>query len=137
MFSWFTRAVLSQALAILTIVCEPAGHKKTASSEWGGNWKNAENELQNEKKTAATAFQSFRRAAGWVAPRIIHWWLIAFTVQNYSFLFRCNNLPVKNVLHAKFSVFFFGLKTRHYHGLYRFCKFQKKSGFFNHLPTKQ
>jgi hypothetical protein len=99
-----------QALATGTIVCAPAGHKKTASSEWGGNWGNDENESQNEKKTAATAFQSFRRAAGWAAPRIIHWWLIAFTVQNYKFLFRCNNLPVKNILYAKFPALFLALK---------------------------
>jgi hypothetical protein len=92
--------------------------------------------LQNEKKTAATAFQSFRRAAGWAAPRIIHWWLIAFTVQNYRFLFRCNNIPEKNLFYAKFPAPFFGPKTRHYHVLCRFSGLQKKSGIFNRLPTK-
>jgi hypothetical protein len=79
-----------------------AGHKKTASSEWGGSWENDENELQNEKQTAATAFQSLRRAADWAVPRIIHWWLIAFTVQNYRFLFRCNNIPEKNLFCRNF-----------------------------------
>jgi hypothetical protein len=87
--------VFSQALVTPTIVRAPAGHKKTASSEWGGNRKN---ESQDAAETAATAFQSFRRAADWVAPRIIHWWLTAFTAQNYNFLFRCNNLLVKNII---------------------------------------
>jgi hypothetical protein len=92
----------------------PAGHKKTASSEWGGNRKS---ESQNATETAATAFQSFRRAAGWAVPRIIHWWLIAFTVQNYKFLFRCHNFPTKNILCGKFLALFFGPKTRQYHVL--------------------
>ncbi|MGI4740258.1 MAG: hypothetical protein ACRYG7_34230 [Janthinobacterium lividum] len=60
--------------------------------------KNEENESQNEKKTAAAAFQSFRRTACLAVPRIIHWWLIAFTVQNYNFRWGCHNLPVKNIL---------------------------------------
>jgi hypothetical protein len=87
--------VLLQALVTATTVRAPAGHKKTASSEWGGNSKS---ESQDAAETAATAFQSFRRAADWVALRIIHWWLIAFTAQNYNFLFRCNNLLVKNII---------------------------------------
>jgi hypothetical protein len=87
--------VFSQVLVTPTTVRAPAGHKKTASSKWGGNRKN---ESQDAAETAATAFQSFRRAADWVAPRIIHWWLTAFTVQNYNFLFRCNNLLVKNII---------------------------------------
>jgi hypothetical protein len=79
-------------LATPTLARAPAGHKKTASTKWGGT---RTNESQNALETAATAFQSFRRAAGWAAPRIIHWRLSAFTVQNYEFLFRCNNLPAK------------------------------------------
>ena len=55
-------------------------------------------ESQGEWKTAATAFWSFRRAAGWAIPRIIHWWLRTFTVQNYDFLFRHNaTFPKKAV----------------------------------------
>jgi hypothetical protein len=126
--------VFSQALVTPTIVRALDGHKKTASNEWGGNRKN---ESQDEEKTSATAFQSFRRAAGWAVPRIIHWWLTAFTAQNYKFLFWCNNLLVKNILYAKFPALFFGPKTRHYHVLCRFSRLQKKSGFFNRLPTKQ
>jgi hypothetical protein len=122
--------VFSQALVTPTIVRAPAGHKKTASNEWGGNRKN---ESQDAAEMAATAFQSFRRAADWVAPRIIHWWLTAFTAQNYNFLFRCNNLHVKNI----FSPVSFGPKTSQYHMLCRFLRPQKKVGFFNRLPTKQ
>jgi len=81
-------------------------------------------------ETAATAFQSFRRAAGWVAPRIIHWWLTAFTGQNYKILFRCHNLPVKNILRQQFSAAFCGPKTRQYHVLYHFYGLQKKAKLF-------
>ncbi|RZK20601.1 MAG: hypothetical protein EOO56_12515 [Hymenobacter sp.] len=112
----------------------PAGHKKTASSKWGGNLKSA---LQNATETAVTAFQSFRRAASWTVPRIIHWWLIAFTVQNYGFLFGHNNLPVKNIFIREISRQAFDPKTRQYHAVYRFCWLQKKPGFFNRLPTRQ
>jgi hypothetical protein len=99
--------VFSQALVTPTTIRAPAGHKKTASNEWGGNRKN---ESQDAAETSATAFQSFRRAAGWAVPRIIHWWLIAFTVQNYGFLFRCNNIPEKNLSCGNFRQVVFAAK---------------------------
>ncbi|MBO2030102.1 hypothetical protein J4D99_01765 [Siccationidurans ginsengisoli] len=89
-FSHFTRLAFSQALVTLTLARVPAGHKKTASSEWGGNRKNAaetaKTESQAEWKTAL-ADRSFRKTACLAVPCFIHWWLIAFTVQNYRFFF--------------------------------------------------
>jgi hypothetical protein len=133
MFSYFTKSAFSQALVTPTIVRAPTGHKKTASSEWGGNRKS---ESQNATETAATAFQSFRRAAGWAVPRIIHWWLIAFTVQNYGFLFRCHNLPAKNIFIREISRQAFGPKTRQYHALYRFYLVRKTFRIFQTLARQ-
>jgi len=62
----------------------PAGHKKTASNKWAVNQKN---ESWNGCKTGPTAFRSFRKTADWAVPRIIHWWLSAFTGQIYQFIF--------------------------------------------------
>jgi len=65
----------------------PAGHKKTASNKWGGNGKDeAKNESHDEWKTAA-AGRAFRSTAWLAGSCFIHWWLLAFTVQNYPFLF--------------------------------------------------
>ena len=66
------------------------GTKKPPQTNGAALEKYRKTESQGEWKTAATAFRSFRRAAGWAIPRIIHWWLRAFTVQNYDFLFRRN-----------------------------------------------
>jgi len=111
-----------------------ARHKKTASSEWGGNRRN---ESQSEKETAATAFRSFRRAAGWAAPRIIHWWLIAFTVQNYGFLFRCNNILEKNLSCKKFRPLVFAAKPVCTMRFTAFYYYESFSGIFNWLPIKR
>jgi len=74
-------------LALAALARVPAGHKKTASNTWGGKWKDGvKTETQGEGKTAA-AGRVFRSTA-WVAVAcFIHWWLLAFTAQNYPFLF--------------------------------------------------
>jgi hypothetical protein len=115
-------------LAARTLAPAPTGHKKAASSEWGGNRKN---ESHKATETVATAFQSFRRAADWVAPRIIHWWLTAFTVQNYKILFRCNNLPAKNISRENFPSSVSSAETRQYHALCRFSLSRKNLSPFS------
>jgi hypothetical protein len=63
-------------------------------------------------------------------PRIIHWWLTAFTVQNYKILFRCNNLPAKNISRGKILSSISSAETRQYHALCRFLPSRKKFGPF-------
>jgi hypothetical protein len=81
--------------------------------------------------------RSFRSAAGWAAPRIIHWWLIAFTAQNYGFPFGCNNIPEKNIFCRDFRERILAVKPVNTTRFAAFYQRENFSGFFNCLRPKR
>jgi hypothetical protein len=62
------------------------GTKKPPQTNGAALEKRKKNESQDECKTAATG-RAFRNTACWAVSCFIHWWLLAFTMQNYPFLF--------------------------------------------------